>query len=116
MSKNNTLDNFKFNISRKSTGEYFEVTIKEGVFPDDFFELRKKVKFSIPETPTDEDKSQFKSEWEDTRDKFLTQPDWELFEGVEEPEEDVDVIGGAMFFSILIAAFILLIVMIFKRR
>lgn len=101
VSKSNTPDNFRFDVCRISTGECFEVVVKEGVFPDDYFELRKKVKFGIPENATDEEKALFKSEWEETRDKFLTSPDWELFEGVEEPEEPFPV-GGAIFFSILV--------------
>jgi len=68
LSKDITLDNFRFIICRKSTGECFEVVVKEGVFPEDFFELRKKVKFGIPEKATSEEKALFKSEWEDTRD------------------------------------------------
>ena len=99
LSKDITLDNFRFIICRKSTGECFEVVVKEGVFPEDFFELRKKVKFGIPEKATSEEKALFKSEWEDTRDKFLTLPDWELFEGVEEPPSPV---SGAIFLSVLV--------------
>ncbi len=102
LSKGNSLDNFRFEICRKSTGECFEVVLKEGVFPDGFFELRKKVKFD-PKNATSEEGALFKSEWEDTRDKFLTLPDWKLFEGIEEPEEEeLDVVGGAIFFSILV--------------
>ena len=38
---------------------------------------------------TSEERSLFKTEWENVRDAFLTKPDWELFEGVEEPKKDV---------------------------
>jgi len=101
VSKSNTPDNFRFEICRKSSGECVEVVVKEGVFPDDYFELRKKVKYG--ENATSEERALFKSEWEDTRDTFLTSPDWELFEGVEEPEEEEpDVVGGAIFFSMLV--------------
>ncbi len=111
LSKDNTLDNYRFDICRKSTDECFEVVLKEGVFPEDFFELRKKVKFDA-KNATDEEKALFKSEWEETRDKFLTSPDWELFEGVEEPEEEEpDVVGGAIFFSILVVGLGLLLVL-----
>lgn len=109
LSKDNTLDNYRFDVCRKSTDECFEVVLKEGVFPEDFFELRKKVKFDA-KNATDEEKALFKSEWEETRDKFLTSPDWELFEGVEEPEEEEpDVVGGAIFFSILVVGLGLLL-------
>ncbi|RLE49487.1 MAG: hypothetical protein DRJ31_04765 [Candidatus Methanomethylicota archaeon] len=104
LSKDITLDNFKFTICRKSTGECFEVVVKEGVFPEDFFELRKKVKFGVPEEATSEEIALFKSKWADVRDKFLTLPDWELFEGVEAPFP----VGGAMLFSALVVGLALL--------
>ncbi|MBA7530889.1 hypothetical protein ES705_23100 [subsurface metagenome] len=117
VSKGNTPDNFRFDVCRKSTGECFAVVVKEGVFPGDFFELREKVKFGIPETATSEEKALFKSGWEDTREKFLTSPDYELFEGVEEPEEEEpDVMGGAIFFSILVTGLILLLGLAYSRK
>jgi len=96
---NTDIDNRKFNISRKSTGEYFVVDVKDDVFPDDFFKLRKKVKFGKPEAATEEEVDRFRSEWEEVRNAFLTKPDWELFEGIEEPKEDVT--SGIIFLSIL---------------
>lgn len=96
---NTNIDNWKFNISRKSTGEYFIVDVKDDVFPDDFFELRRKVKYGTPEAATEEEVDRFRSEWEEVRNAFLTKPDWELFEGIEEPKEDVT--SGIIFFSIL---------------
>ena len=114
LSKDNTLDNFRFDICRRSTGECFEVVLKEGVFPEDFFELRKKVRFDL-KNATEEERTLFKSEWEDTRDKFLTLPDWELFEGVEEPEEPFPV-GGAIFFSILVIGLGLLLVLSLRGK
>jgi len=96
---NTNIDNWKFNISRKSTGEYFVVDVKDDVFPDDFFELRRKVKFGKPEAATEEETDRFTSEWEEIRNAFLTKPDWELFEGIEEPKEDVT--SGIVFLSIL---------------
>ena len=117
LSKGNTLDNFRFDVCRNSTGECFEVVVKEGVYPENFFELRKKVQFGIPENATSEEKALFKSEWEDMRDKFLTSLDWELFEGVEEPEkEEPDVVGGAIFFSILVIGLILLLGLVYSRK
>ncbi|MEA2033025.1 MAG: hypothetical protein U9N41_05525 [Euryarchaeota archaeon] len=116
-SKGNSRDNFRFDVCRKSTGECFEVAVKEGVFPKGYFELRKKVKFGIPGNATSEEKALFKSEWEDTRDKFLTSPDWELFEGIEEPEEEEpDVMGGAIFFSILVIGLISLLALVYSRK
>ncbi|MCK4476144.1 MAG: hypothetical protein KAU16_05400 [Methanophagales archaeon] len=117
VSKGNTLDNFRFDVCQNSTGECFKVVVKEGVYPENFFELRKKMKFGIPENATSEEKALFKSGWEDTRDKFLTSPNWELFEGVEEPEEEEpDVVGGATFFSILVIGLILLLGLVYSRK
>jgi|LGOV01.1.fsa_nt_gb hypothetical protein len=89
------VDNWKFNITRKSTGEYFVVDVKDDVFPEGFFELCKKVKFGKPENATAEETNTFRSEWEELRNAFLTKPDWELFEGIEEP------VSGIMFLVIL---------------
>ena len=96
---NTDIDNWHFNISRKSTGEYFIVDVKEDIFPSDFFDLRRKVKYDKPEAATEEETDTFMSEWEEVRNAFLTQPDWELFEGVEEPE--LEVTSGIIFLSIL---------------
>jgi PGF-CTERM protein len=59
--------------------------VKEEVFPEGYFELRKKVKFSVPAEATAAEKKTFKSKWADTRDKFLLQTDQELFVGVKKP-------------------------------
>jgi hypothetical protein len=43
--------------------------------------------------------------WEEVRNAFITQPDWELFEGVEEPEEPLPTVAIA-FSGVLIVAVI----------
>jgi len=96
---NINIDNWKFIIYRKSTGEYFIVDVKDDLFPDDFFELRRKVKYGIPAAATEEEVDRFRSEWEEVRNAFLTKPDWELFEGIEAPKKDVT--SGIVFLSIL---------------
>ena len=109
------LSNWNIVIIRKSTGDEFEVQVKEGVIPEGFFELRKKVK--VEKTATPEEIEEFRTQWEAVRDAFLTQPDWELFEGVEEPEgEEPDVVGGAIFFSILVIGLGLLLVLSLRVR
>ena len=109
------LSNWNIVIIRKSTGDEFEVQVKEGVIPEGFFELRKKVK--VEKTATPEEIEEFRTQWEAVRDAFLTQPDWELFEGVEEPEEEEpDVVGGAIFFSILVIGLGLLAVLSLRVR
>lgn len=47
----------------------------------------------------------------------IDSPDYELFEGVEEPEEEEpDVMGGAIFFSILVTGLILLLGLVYSRK
>nr|QNO51647.1 hypothetical protein JFJFMGFI_00046 [Methanosarcinales archaeon ANME-1 ERB6] len=84
--KNLTQDNFRATIIRKSTGESVTIQVKEGVFPDGFFELRKKVKFGIPENATAEEKKAFKLLWTKTREKALYKPMDRVFE-VSRPEK-----------------------------
>jgi formylmethanofuran dehydrogenase subunit E len=80
ISKDMTIDNWNFVIVRKSTGERFEVWVKEDVFSENlFFELRRKVKFT--KTVTNEEKKQFQSMKGKIVDKVKTQPDGKLFEG-----------------------------------
>lgn len=45
---------------------------------------------------------EFRAMWEEVRDAFLTQPDWELFEGISEPFP----VGGAIFLGILVTGLI----------
>ena len=40
---------YNFIICRRSTGECFTANVKDDVFPEDYFVLRKKVKYGIPE-------------------------------------------------------------------
>jgi len=40
--------------------------------------------------------------WEEVRDGFLTLPDWELFDGIEEPFP----VGGAIFLGVLVIGLI----------
>jgi formylmethanofuran dehydrogenase subunit E len=94
------IESWNFTIIRKSTGEQFEVQAIEDIFPEGFDELRKKVK--IEGTAIPEEIDEFRAMWEEVRDAFLTLPDWELFEGIEEPFPVV----GAIFFGILAAGVI----------
>jgi len=90
------------------------VQVKEGVIPEGFFELRKKVK--VEKTATPEEIDEFRAQWEAVRDAFLTQPDWVLFEGVEEPEEEPDVVGGAIFFSMLVIGQTSLLALVYGKK
>ncbi|MCK4648049.1 hypothetical protein KAT51_00855, partial [bacterium] len=96
LSKDMDINNWDFIISRRFKSEEFEIQVKEGLHPENFFNLREKVK--IKNTATEEEIEEFRIIWEDTRDTFLTKTDWELFKGVEKPFP----VGGAIFFSMLV--------------
>jgi len=96
------MDSWNLIIVRKSTGEKFEVQVREDVLPEGFNELRTK-KMQGTATPDEEDL--FMSQWAEVRNAFLTQPDWELFEGIEEPEEPLPIVA-IVFSSALIVAII----------
>ncbi|MBN1431780.1 MAG: hypothetical protein JW931_03310 [Methanomicrobiaceae archaeon] len=112
-SSERSMDNYHFIITRLSTGEYVEISVSDGMFPEDFFDLRKKVK--VEKTSTEDENNLFLSEWGETRDKFLESQDWEIFNEIEEPEEEEpDVTGGAIFLTCLICG--LLIFVFFVRK
>ncbi len=93
-------------IIQGSTGKEFEVQAVKDIFPggfERFEELRQKVK--MEKTGTPEETAEFITQWEEVRNAFLTQPDWELFEGIEEPKEDVT--SGIIFLSILVACVVI---------
>jgi hypothetical protein len=72
---------FEFTFVNMRSGEEYVWKAEEeipGIFPEGYFELRKKVKFRIPAEATAAKRKTFKSKWADTRDKFLLQPDQEL--------------------------------------
>ena len=83
---NLTQENFRATITRKSTGDSVTIRVKEGIFPDGFFELRKKVKFGIPENATAEEKKAFRLLWAKTREKALYKPMDRVFE-IPRPEK-----------------------------
>ena len=103
MKKGMTIENWNFIIIRKSTGEQFEVQAVADIFPANFMELRVKVKEEGTATPAETD--EFRAKWEEVRDTFLTQPDWVLFEGIEEPEGPLPTAAIA-FTGVLIVAVI----------
>jgi len=80
-----TLENYRYKFVRKDTGEVFETRVLEGVFPEDFFMLREKVKAG---RATPEERREFRRQWEEVRDKFLTADLSELFAFEEEEEEE----------------------------
>ena len=103
------IESWNFIIIRKSTGEEFEVQVKEDIFPEGFDELRKKVK--MENTATEEEIDEFRTMWEEVRNAFLTLPDWELFEGIEKPFP----VSGAVFFSLLVIGLVTIMVGMRKK-
>ncbi len=85
------VEHWSIDVVRLSTNESFEVKVKEEMLGDHdhYMELVRLMKFEEPASPTEEESDEFRTIWEGYRDMFLTQPDWELFEGVAPPKEDV---------------------------
>ncbi|NQS89097.1 hypothetical protein HQ584_04845 [Patescibacteria group bacterium] len=79
-SKNLSRDNFVFTFIRKSTGDSITIRVKEELFPEGFFELRKKKKFQDPTPATPEEKKLFKSMKKELNKKIITLPVNKLFE------------------------------------
>lgn len=96
-----SMDNYRFIFTSLSTGDSVEISVSDDMFPGDFFDLRKKVK--VGKTSTEDENNLFLSEWSETRNRFLESQDWEIFNEIEEPEEEEpDVTGGAIFLTCLI--------------
>ena len=104
MKKGMTIENWNFIIIRKSTGEQFEVQAVADIFPPNFMKLRVKVKEEGTATPAEID--EFRAMWEEVRDAFLTQPDWELFEGIEEPEGPLPTAAIAFTGALIVAVIV----------
>ena len=87
-----TLDNYVYVFTRTDTGDTFEAQVGESVFPEGFFDLRYAVagydKGWHQDEPTDAEREEFARQWTEARYSFLTVEAWELFEGIEEEEEE----------------------------
>ncbi|MEA1906637.1 MAG: CbiX/SirB N-terminal domain-containing protein, partial [Euryarchaeota archaeon] len=75
--KNLTKENYVYTFTRKSTGESITVRVKDGVFHDELFELRKKCKAG---TATPDEKKGFKLIKRELKDRFMYLPIDGLFE------------------------------------
>jgi len=102
--KNMGIETWNIIVIRKSTGEEFEVQAIEDIFPEGFAELREKVKVKGTATPAEI--AEFRAMWEEVRDAFLTQPDWVLFEGIEEPEEPLPTAAIAFTGALIVAVIV----------
>jgi hypothetical protein len=103
--KHLTMENFKYEFNSTYTGVTFETQVKEDIFPEGFLELRGKVKSGEANST---EKAKFAEQWSDVRDKFLTMETYELFTGIEKPEEEEEeeaggFPAGAVLFGVLIA-------------
>lgn len=96
-----TLDHWIYTFTRLDTGEVFETQIVEGVLASDFLELRYVVrgfeKGWHEDEPTEEERTMFADGYTESLNNLLTLQLWELYSGVEEPEEEAPV--GAIVFS-----------------
>jgi hypothetical protein len=101
------LDHWVYTFTRVDTGEVFETQVKEGVIAQDFFDHRYAVngikKGWHEDEPSEEEKAAFASGYTETLNNVLTLPLWEIYSGIEEPEEPAPV-GGIIFSSALVLA------------
>jgi hypothetical protein len=80
-------DHFGYTFVRRDTGAVFETRVKEGVIPEDFFDLRYKVEgFSKgwhEDQPTEEEKAAFMQKKSEARKNLLTMEARQIFEGLD---------------------------------
>jgi len=110
-----TKDNYVYTFIRKSTGDSITIKVNETVFPEGFFELWKKTKTGAA---TSEEIKTFKLAKEELKESFMFLPMDELFSSeIHAVEEKApNVVGGVIFFSIIVMGFILLIALIYRRK
>jgi hypothetical protein len=97
------MESWNLIIIRKSTGDEFEVQVREDAFPKGFNELRTK-KMQGTATPDEEDL--FMSQWAEVRNAFLTQPDWVLSQGTEEQDEPLPTAAIAFTSALIVAVIV----------
>lgn len=103
IAKNRNHDDYRFVVTRLSTGESISLSLREEAFPEGFLDLRKKVK--VDQTASAEEAAVFLAQWETLRDDLLQKPDYELFNEIEPPDEEKpDVVGGGVFLGLLCIA------------
>ncbi|RLG19972.1 hypothetical protein DRN77_08225 [Methanosarcinales archaeon] len=74
---NLTVENYNYRFIEKSTGDMIVVSVKEGLFPVGFFEMRKRCKRGVA---TPDERLAFKLAKEELKDKILYLPADEVFE------------------------------------
>jgi hypothetical protein len=102
-----TMEHWVYTFTRLDTGEVFETQVNEGVITPDFFDLRYTVsgfeKGWHENQPTEEEQARFAAAYTESLNNSLTLPLWELYSGVEEPEEPLPTAAIA-FTGVLIVA------------
>ena len=88
--KNVSLENYAYTFTRKSTGYSVTVCVKDDVFPDELFDLRKKCKAG---TATPDEKNAVELIKRELKDKFMYLPMDELFDAEVEPNTGVLLIA-----------------------
>lgn len=80
-------DHFVYKFVRTDTGDVFEMRVKEGVIPEDFFDLRYKVKgFSKgwhEDQPNDDEKEAFMQKKAEATNNILTMEASQIFNGAD---------------------------------
>jgi len=115
IAKNRCLDDYRFEVTRLSTGESVTLTLREDLFPEGFFELRRAV--NVDKTATEAESAEFLEKWSSLRADILQKPDYELFNEIEPPEEEEpDVLCGGVFLALLCIMGAGIVLMGKKRR
>ena len=76
-SVNLTVENYNYRFIEKSTGDMVVASMKDGLFPDGFFDMRKRCKTGVA---TPDEKSAFKLAKGELKEKILYLPAEEVFE------------------------------------
>ena len=96
-----TPDNFSYTFTRRDTGEVLEMCAYSEVVSEQFVEMRYAVggfdKGWHEDEPSDAEVSAYADVWAGVLNEFLERPSWELFEGVEPPDDEAPT--GALIFS-----------------
>jgi hypothetical protein len=74
---NLTAENYNYKFIERSSGDMVVVSVKDGLFPDGFFEMRKRCKTGVA---TPDEKSAFKLAKGELKERILYQPAEEVFE------------------------------------
>lgn len=92
IAKKRSYEDYQFVITRLSTGESANLTVRRDVFSEDFFEMRKRVK--IDKNATEDETAEFESEWDALLESFMEKSDSELFTIIK-TDKDGDLNGQA---------------------